>query len=245
MSIIFSEPIDNQSTELHIRQNGDYLHPSILLEQQLLTAISQGNETKAFTILSSVNKHYREVLADNPIRSYKNSLISSCTLFTRAIIKGGVQPRVAFRLYHACVLQIEGLTDITELKQLDHILLKQFINALQMKDESNYSKIVQQAITYVNEHLLEDLTLDIIAEHCNVSSSYLSHLFKKEVTISIIPFINKKRVEESKYFLLHTEQSISEIASLFQFCNQSYYTALFKKHVGITPKEYKNKHTKQ
>lgn len=49
----------------------------------------------------------------------------------------------------------------------------------------------------------------------------------------------QKKIEESKYFLLHSELSISDISNLFRFCNQSYYTALFKKYTGVTPKDFR------
>jgi YesN/AraC family two-component response regulator len=58
--------------------------------------------------------------------------------------------------------------------------------------------------------------------------------------VTISEFINRRRVEESKYFLLHSKLSLSDIAHLFQYCNQSYYTLLFKKYIGVTPRHFRN-----
>lgn len=228
-------------TRINNREN-NYLHPSYLLEKQLLGSISQGDEEKALKILTSINHDQRPKLADIPIRSLKNSLICSCTLFTRAIIQGGVQPETAFTLSDAYIREIENLHDQSQLEKMEYDMLKHFIIVLNDEETLPYSKIVNQAITYIHDNILEDLTLDMIAEHSYVSPSYLSHLFKKEVGISIVQFINKKRIEESKYFLLHTSTSISDIASLFCFCNQSYYTSLFKKYIDMTPKEFREQH---
>ncbi|MFC0525161.1 AraC family transcriptional regulator [Pontibacillus salicampi] len=223
-------------------RESEYLHPSYLLEKQLLTSVSEGDADKALTILKSMNKEYRPQLAEKPIRSLKNSLISSCTLFTRAVIKGGVQPEQAFHLQDACVLEIERVQDYETLEQMEYEILRHFVHLLHEQQQTPYSKIVNQAIAYIHEHILKDLTLDMIAENSYVSPSYLSHLFKKEVGVSIVQFINQKRIDESKHFLLHTNNSISEIATLFCFCNQSYFTSLFKKYVGITPKEFREQH---
>jgi two-component system, response regulator YesN len=57
----------------------------------------------------------------------------------------------------------------------------------------------------------------------------------------IIPeYINRKKIEDSKYFLLHSNSRLSEIANMFGYCNQSYYTSLFKKYTGVTPGQYKS-----
>ncbi|MBO8156566.1 MAG: AraC family transcriptional regulator [Bacillaceae bacterium] len=221
----------------------EYIHPSFLMEQRLLDAIKNGNRTKALNILGSINRDQRPKLAQQSIRSLKNSLICSCTLFTRAIIQGGVQPEKAFNLSDTYILEIERIEDYHELEQLEYSMLDHFIHVLKEEEKLPYSKTINRAITYIHDHILQHLKLEVIAKHSYVSASYLSHLFKKEVGVSIVQYINKKRIEESKYFLLHTTSPISEISSLFRFCNQSYYTALFKKHTGITPKEFREKHT--
>ncbi|TCT26323.1 AraC-like DNA-binding protein [Melghiribacillus thermohalophilus] len=220
----------------------EYFHPSFLMEQRLLDAIQNGNRTKSLNILGSINRDQRPKLADQPLRSLKNSLICSCTLFTRAIIQGGVQPEKAFTLSDTYILEIERMDDYQELEQLEYSMLDHFIQVLKDEEKLPYSKTVNRAITYIHDHILQDLKLGVIAKQSFVSSSYLSHLFRKEVGVSIVQYINQKRIEESKYFLLHTTSSISEISSLFRFCNQSYYTSLFKKYTGITPKEFREKH---
>ncbi|MCD5323990.1 MULTISPECIES: AraC family transcriptional regulator [Pontibacillus] len=225
-------------------RNHDYLHPSYLMERQLLVAVSQGDQEKAHQLLHSINEE-RAIISPNPtLRSVKNVLVSSCTLFTRTIIHSGVQPEDAFELSDHYVELIERTDDVEQLFQLEREMLKQFIERLNKEETLPYSKVVNQAIAFIHDRILEDLTLDSIAQNSLVSPSYLSHLFKKEVGVSVVQYINQKRIEESKYFLLHTTTPISDIATLFQFCNQSYYTSLFKKYTSVTPKEFRESHSK-
>ncbi|MRH44023.1 helix-turn-helix domain-containing protein [Aquibacillus halophilus] len=223
------------------RQN-EYLHPSFLLESRLLEATTHGDQKEALTIIQSINKDQRPHLASIEIRSLKNSLICSCTLFTRAIIRGGVHPETAFTLSDTYILEIERQDDIVLLDKLEYQMLCHFIDVLNNEEKLPYGKTINRAITYIHDHILEDLNLHVIGKHCFVNHSYLSHLFKKEVGYSIVHYINKKRVEEAKYLLLHTTSSISEIAMLFKFCNQSYFTAQFKQFEGLTPRQFRDKH---
>lgn len=214
-------------------------HPSYLLEHQLLESITRKDMERASLLLKNINQITRQSCARRKLRSLKNSVISSCTLFTRAAIKGGVDPETAFQLNDTYLQKIEDLTSIQSIHQLEYSMLDDFIQTVKKADNLPYSPVINKAIIYLHEHILSELTLEEIAQACYVSPSYLSHLFKKEVGLSVVQFINEKRVEESKYFLLNTSTSIADIARLFQFCNQSYYTSVFKKYVNQTPKQYR------
>lgn len=220
-------------------------YPSYVLEKQLLREISQGNEEEAMSILKSMNRNEYQDTSHIPFRSIKNSLIGSATLFARAIISGGVLPKKAFSLSNDFMEKIEETDSIAQLEAIEYEMVGSFTTLLNKEAPLPYSKCVNRSITYIHEHILDDITLEDLANHSSVSSSYLSHLFKKEVGLSLVSFINQKRVEESKYFLLHTNTSISDISELFQFCNQSYYTSLFKKHTNQTPREFREQHIEQ
>ncbi|AIE59035.1 AraC family transcriptional regulator [Bacillus methanolicus] len=221
-------------------QERNYFHPPFNLEQQLMDAIARADEKRAQEILLEINKLEGATLATDPVRSRKNSLIAMCTLFTRAIIKGGIDPETAFHLSDTYIMELEKHNNIEILNELEYEMLYHFIKTVKDKGAGiNYSRTVRMAISYIYENILQELSLNIIAQHVFVHPSYLSSQFKKEVGISITNFINKKRIEESKYFLIHTDTSISDIALLFKFCNQSYYTSLFKKYNGMTPKEFR------
>ncbi|WP_017753975.1 helix-turn-helix transcriptional regulator [Calidifontibacillus oryziterrae] len=222
----------------HKRDN--FIHPPFELEQQLLDAVSLGNQKLAEETLKKINQLERAILANNPIRCRKNALIAICTLFTRAIIKGGVYPEMAFVLSDANIMEIEKIDHLEELDQFEYEMLRHFIQTLnEEKNTQNYSHPIKLAISYIYDNIINDLSLDIISKHVYVHPNYLSNRFKKEVGSTVTDFITKKRIEESKYFLVHTNTSISHIAILFKFCNQSYYTSLFKQHTGMTPREFR------
>lgn len=223
-------------------QQNMFAHPSYTLEQQLMHCLLRGEEEEAKLVLRQINQLDRAKLADDPIRSLKNSLICTCTLFTRAIIKGGILPEDAFNLSDVYIQQIEKTFTKEELIELEYDMLLCFIDQLRAEKKPSYNHVVNRAITFIHEEILQDLSLERIAEHVGVHPSYLSKMFNECVGVSLSEFINRKRIEESKYFLLHSKLSLSNIAQLFQFCNQSYYSSLFKKYAAMTPKQYRDRH---
>jgi YesN/AraC family two-component response regulator len=217
-----------------------FAHPSYQLEQELLHWIKQANEEKAKLLLKKINNLEKARLSNYPIRSLKNSLICSCTLFARATIKAGVTPEYAFDLSDIYIREIEKRDDPELLQELEYEMVTTYIKAIRDYQKDPYqNEIVDKAVHYIHDHILQPIELQEIADAANVSANYLSSLFRRIVGIPLKEYINRKKIEESKYFLEHTNSSLLDIAILFAFCNQSYYTALFRKYNGITPRQYK------
>jgi two-component system response regulator YesN len=217
-----------------------YYHPSFALEQQLMDCIIRCDVNEAKVVLDQINSLERAKLAAEPTRSLKNSLICSCTLFTRAIIRGGVMPEDAFNLSDVMIRQIEKIDSFEALKQLEYEMVYLFIETLKSTDRLEYNSVVNRAITFIHREIFHELTLEKIAQYAGVHPGYLSKIFKESVGVIITEYINRKKIEDSKYYLLHTRTRLSDIAHMFGYCNQSYYTALFKKYTGMTPGQYKS-----
>ncbi|RYL94951.1 AraC family transcriptional regulator [Sporolactobacillus sp. THM7-4] len=223
-----------------------FLHPPYVIEKRLLNAVSAGKIESAVKYLQEINKLERATLAEEPLRSLKNSLICSCTLLTRAIIDGGVPPEMAFNLSDAYILEVERTDSMEKLSLLEYEMLKGFVKKLKEVNRKKhaYSHPVHLTIDYIHENILQDFSLEDMARHVYLSAAYLSHVFKKEVGTSLTDYINRERIKESIYFLMNTNSKISDIALLFHFCNQSHYTTVFKKYCGLTPTEYRDRGSK-
>ena len=92
---------------------------------------------------------------------------------------------------------------------------------------------------YIDLHFKEPLTLEQLAEEGHMNKFYLSHAFKKEYGLSPINYMISKRIDESKYLLAETDLSLSQIAQLLGFSSLSYFSQVFHRTQGITPKEYR------
>lgn len=218
-----------------------YYHPSYALEQHLMNCIIRCDQMGAKEVLDQINNLERAKLAADPNRSLKNSLICSCTLFTRAIIEGGVLSEDAFNLSDVMIRQIEKTDSFYDLKDLEYEMVTCFIDTLKATEKLKYNTVVNKAITFIHREIHNnELSLEKIAEFAEVHPGYLSKVFKESVGMIIPEYINRRKIEDSKYFLLHTKSRLSEITQILGYCNQSYYTALFKKYTQMTPGQYKS-----
>ena len=220
--------------------NCDYRHPSYYLERKLISEIKRGVEGLAFVTLDAINAIERATLADTPIRSLKNSLIGSCTLYTRAAVEANVHPEAAFSQSDIFILKIEKLHHAKELQALEYEMVRTFIKLINRERTHTYSLPITQIINHIHENITDKISLDDLVEITKKTKEYLSSAFKKEVGINLVDYIQDQKVEESKHFLEFTNMNINEISILFNFCNGGYYSRVFKKHVGMSPKDYRS-----
>jgi len=102
-----------------------------------------------------------------------------------------------------------------------------------------YNKL-DPVFSYVNQNYSEDLTLQSLAEKMNLTPQHLSSIFKKTVGLSLFEYITMIRIQKSKELLLiERNRQIKEIADMVGFNSVSYFCSVFKKHVRMTPNEFR------
>lgn len=106
------------------------------------------------------------------------------------------------------------------------------------RNEEN-SDLLNDLSLYIDSHLDEDLSLDVLANQFFLSKYYISHYFKNSLGISVHQYITKKRLDACSKALI-TGADITETFSDYGFSDYSSFYRAFKKQFGISPKEYKN-----
>ncbi|MDN5315352.1 MAG: hypothetical protein PWP10_4102 [Clostridiales bacterium] len=219
-----------------------FQHPSYLLEQRLNQAIIASDKQGALAILDQINSLERAELAPSPLRSLKNSIIGSCTMYTRACIAGGVDSETAFMLSDLYIRQIEQITNSVEAEKLEYDMLIAFIDLVNENSSPKYSPPIRKTMSYIQHHIQLKLTLADVASYVGIHPNYLCSLFKAETGQSIMQVYDQERCEAIKRFLSHTNISLTDIADNFDFSSVSYFSSYFKKQTGISPSEYRKKH---
>ncbi len=220
--------------------NIQYSHPSYSLEQQLLQQIKLCNFEEAMEIVKTTRQLERPKLSNDAIRSLKNGLIASCTLFTRAAIESNVDYEDAFALSDVFIKHIDQLNTIDELYQFEVTMIKDFIDLIERDRVSEYQYPISKVIKYIYANGAKKLTVSYLAGIYHMSPDYLSKMFHKEVGITLSIFIQAQRVDIAKNFLEFSQMSITDISTILEFCNPAYFTKIFKKHTGSSPKDYRN-----
>ncbi|RAP76075.1 helix-turn-helix domain-containing protein [Paenibacillus montanisoli] len=101
------------------------------------------------------------------------------------------------------------------------------------------SKDIAHAVRFIQEHYGEDISLQQIAQHLELSPNYLSALFKKELNMNFSEYLNRLRLEKAKELLLGTNMKSYEVAQQVGFSDDSYFSRAFKKHTGVRPNGFR------
>lgn len=119
------------------------------------------------------------------------------------------------------------------------------LNILMEKNKTEatgYSHIIKN---YIDKNYNQTINLDTLSENCFISKSYISHQFKKDIGMSPIDYLIKKRMEIARYLLTNTTYPIMDVAKQIGYDNPLYFSAIFKKSVGVSPSEYRKNYTRE
>ncbi len=105
-----------------------------------------------------------------------------------------------------------------------------------------YNDCSRYIVDYIEENYMKPVSLSDISRELNFSLPYTCKKFKNDVGISFIEYLQKKRIEQSCRLILNTDKKISEIAELVGYQDTKFFNRVFKKHLRITPREFKSMH---
>ena len=104
------------------------------------------------------------------------------------------------------------------------------------------SQIVTKALQFINKNYKEKISLKDIEDKLHVNSSYFSTLFKQEMGVTFTDYLNSLKIDHACQMLSDTNLSVIEISLSTGFEDQSYFTKVFKKAKGMTPKAFRSTH---
>lgn len=102
-----------------------------------------------------------------------------------------------------------------------------------------YPSTLIKFLDYVNRNIESDLSLKSAAEKFYVSEGYLSKVFKKYMNVPASTYILNLRLTKAKQYLTDTKKSVEEISQLCGFSSANYFGLIFKKTVGLSPRNYR------
>jgi two-component system, response regulator YesN len=134
----------------------------------------------------------------------------------------------------------EDFWDIYEVKSYIRRYLFKVCDIISVyKDMTPDKKIIDKIIRYLWENYNKDINLNIISEIYEKNNSYLSVLFKKETGKNFIDFLTDIRMEKAKEMLANSNKSIQEVSEAVGYPNAKYFSKVFNKVLGMSPKKYK------
>ena len=209
-------------------------------ENALMDAVSSCNEPLALEYAAKFRTFVLPQRLPDRVRDLKDYTITLNTLLRKSAEQAGVHPIHIDAYSNGMIPEIEAVASSDEIFYFHKKMVHGYCALIRRYNLQHYSGMIRKALTYINTDLCADLRLNVLAEQLNVNASYLSTLFKKEVGMTLTDYVNKSRVEHSQKLLLCTDLPIKSIAQQCGIPDIYYFTRLFKRITGTTPKVYRD-----
>lgn len=134
------------------------------------------------------------------------------------------------------LLEKNAVKSVEDFRAFYAYILNAFKQCSHMDNEMD---IVSRVKNYIDKHIAEKLSRKDIVAYVALNDSYLSRLFRKNTGMSLSDYILQKKILKAKAMLIQTNLSISEISEKLGYDTSAYFIKLFKREVGMSPREYR------
>lgn len=122
---------------------------------------------------------------------------------------------------------------------IDNLRISMFENRITVETDVPQEQTIIRMVRYMQEHLMEEISLNVLAEQFHLNAQYVSQLFKSEVGVNFLTYLTNIRIEQAKKLLISTSLSIAEISEKSGYADYRVFTKVFKKSEGVTPSQYR------
>lgn len=227
--------IDHDLVDTYSIEQAEHYHRALF---SFLDALKSGDTTITQKALHSFLK---EISANDHVqmRKYKLALQMINDYCHLALLNTNIHPFYIVKQTFSLRNKIETMTSMTQLEKMPNEICHKYCLLIKNYDNQDYSRLTKRVIDYIHLHLDEDLSLSFLAEHFRKNPSSLSNMFSKDTGISLTKYIQKIRIQEAIRLFNTTELSVSEVAMTIGYQDFSYFSKVFSKNTGCSPREYK------
>ena len=195
-------------------------------------------------VLYSTLTQITELFAQQPMR-YLQAVDGACNILYLALslLPDGSQTlSQIFASYGDGYRSIYRMNNVEQVEEWLTVLRDGLCQVLKSRRKTYKDHVVTNVQKYINSHIEDRLPLNEVAAVFGLSPNYLSALFKKTCNIGFSEYITQKKVARAKTLLLEQDMKIYEVADQLGFESAFYFSKVFKKVEGISPREYMQAH---
>jgi AraC-like DNA-binding protein/ligand-binding sensor protein len=207
-------------------------------EKELLHAIATSNRELAQRLLNLILGNIF-LTAGNDLTRIRTRVTELLVLMSRAAVDGGADVEYALQLSHNHIGALQSMRDLDKLCFYLTSAMNNFIDCAFRFSGFKHFDIMHKTHAHLRAHYMEKLTLEDMARMVYLSPSYFSRVFKDEQGVTFREYLTSYRIEKSKALLLDKSIRIADVSAMVGFEDQSYYTKVFKRLVGMSPNKYR------
>ena len=210
------------------------------LKKDLSQAVALNDSGRLEEILDQVACLLRE---HNPSRQQAVNACANLYFFLSSFFEDGEEPDFP---YEVNIMEKLGrLGTLGQIIQWINWFKEAVSQILERRRDTRVDKIAEMVREYVMEHYKERITLGQAAEALNISQGYLSTAFKKQSGESFTNYVSAIKIEKAKELIASHQYMMYEVSDLLGFDTPFYFSKVFKKVTGMSPKEYEAQCLKQ
>ncbi len=207
-------------------------------EKEIVTKIRLGDRDGAKEILYQLLAIILVQYLEN-FELLKVSILELLIILSRAAVEAGAKMEQMLGMRYGFITELSRIRDQEELcLWIVKVLEKMTEQIYQTRNTKHYQRL-KRAMDFIDMHCAKPLTVEQVAQEVYLSPSRLSHIIKDELGMTLIDYLSKRRIEKAKALLSNEEVPIAQIAQEVGFPDQSYFTKVFKKIEGCTPRAYR------
>ena len=208
-------------------------------ENELMEAVTLGQLQKERLLTPVFASGFFERRVADPLRNAKNYYVIMNTLLRKAAERGGVHPVDLDAASSAFAREIEEQSTLESAGDLMRRMFRKYCRLVRKKTIQQYSRLVQQTVLIISADLSAHLSLSALAESQGVSAPYLSSVFRRETGKTVSEYVRAKRMEQAAHLLATTNMQVQAVALECGILDLQYFSKLFRREWGASPKEYR------
>jgi YesN/AraC family two-component response regulator len=183
-----------------------------------------------------------ESIPDNSGEAYIKNLSFCITVFVQIVLSENNEDfKNIFNGKDPVWGKLHNFETIVDIKNWMTNLLVFTNEYLAGKVKNKYKLVAEEVKKYIESHYSSALSIDTIAADLYFSPNYLNYIFKTETGETIFEYISNYRIELAKSYLLDSKTRLYEICEKLGYSHSAYFSNVFRKYTGLTPKEYRER----
>jgi AraC-like DNA-binding protein len=207
-------------------------------EAGLLAAIKRGERPAAREIINRILVGIYHTARSRP-ELLKSLALELVVVMSRAAVEAGADPAGVLGCNFESATALAGLSDEEDVSHWLSRMLERVMDAIRDNRQFPNAVLLGRAVAYMEEHLAEPLDRDSVAHAAGLSGSHFSRLIKEKTGRTFTDLMAQYRVDHAKAMLRRTGKSLIQIAMNCGFEDQSYFSRVFKRYTGVTPRAYR------
>lgn len=208
-------------------------------EKELVSKVKNGDIAAAKGILNDL-LGYVFFSEGSSLDIVKTRSVELSSILSRATIEGGASTDTVLKLNNQFLKNLQEAQDIDSLCYMLQEIVVAFVESMfhYLPNQKN-NEAVKKAIYYIAHNFDSNITLESVAEYVHLNPAYFSSVFKQSSGSTFKEYLNIVRIEESKRLLSNTNYPIIDIAIASGFEDQSYFSKVFKRYTGLSPRQFR------